>query len=68
VPNYKPSSFYFRKALRSAKTVEEARDVGFTVVLELEQLKEWVREQGFIPPKMHIMREEAEEKGWGCDG
>jgi len=38
--------------------------VGMTVVKELEELKEFVREQGFIPPKAYVLRAEANEKGW----
>jgi hypothetical protein len=64
--SYKPSAFYYRKAIREANTLKEAQDAGCLVVLELEQLKEWVRERGLIPPKMHITREEAEDKGWDC--
>ena len=62
--SYKPSAYYYRKAIREAKSLEEAREAGCLVVRELEQLKEWVREQGLIPPKRFITREEADEKGW----
>lgn len=62
--DYRPSAFYFRKALRTAKTKAEAVEVGLTVVAELENLKAWVREQGFIPPKRHLLRREVDEKGW----
>ena len=63
--SYKPSSFYFRKSLRQAATKEEAIEIGMTVILELETLKEWVRAQGLRPPKTHIHPSEAEAKGWG---
>lgn len=105
--NFKPSCFYFRRALREtddvqclikivrslmAETayvtfwarncglrlppanlapigeetceVERIRALGFALCIDLEVLKEAVRAQGAIPPKRHIMRSEAEEKGW----
>ena len=61
---YKPSSFYFRQALRTATSKAEAVEVGLTVVAELESLKAWVREQGYIPPKTYLLSVEADEKGW----
>ena len=64
MPAYKPSAFYFRRALRTTANLEQVRGIGLAVVDELEQLKAWVREQGLIPPKWHVLREEAEEKGW----
>lgn len=63
-PTYKPSAFYFRKALRESKTRAEAVEIGLTAVLELEQLKAWVREQGLIPPKSYILPAEIRDKGW----
>lgn len=63
-PSYKPSAWYFREALRNARTKEEAVDVGLQVVLEVETLKEFIRDHGLIPPKSYIMEAEAEEKGW----
>ena len=62
--NYQPSAYFFRKELREAKTKEAAIEVGLTVVLELEMIKEWVRSKGMIPPKMHIHPSEAAAKGW----
>lgn len=62
--SYKPSAYYLRKALRESKTREEAVDIGMTAVLELEQLKAYMREHGLIPPKVHILDIEAEDKGW----
>lgn len=61
---YLPSALYFRRALRGAKTKADAVEVGLTAVAELENLKAWVREQGFIPPKCHLLKSETEEKGW----
>lgn len=63
-PSYKPSAWYFREALRNAQTRDEALEVGLQVVLEVEALKEWIRDRGMIPPKSFIMESEAREKGW----
>lgn len=63
--NYKPSVYYFRRALRGAATKKEAIDVGLTVVAELENLKAWVRSEcGVIPPKRFVLACEAKAKGW----
>lgn len=64
VISYKPSAWYLRKAIRSAKTIEEAQTTGLLAVRELEKLKEWVRNRGVIPPKWEVTEEEAREKGW----
>ena len=63
-PSYKPSVYYFRKALRESETRERAVTVGLIVCHELEQLKGWIRERGMIPPKWIVDPLEAEEKGW----
>lgn len=60
--SYRPSAYYFREALRDSHTVEDAVEVGMQVVREPEELKAWVREQGLIPPRRHIMNAEAEAK------
>ena len=65
--SYRPSVFYYRKALREAETRDRAVVVGLVVCHELEQLKAWVREQGMIPPKWIVDPHEAEEKGWTAD-
>lgn len=64
---YKPSVFYFRRALRGTDSPERLREIGLTACAELEQLKAWVRERGLIPPKLYVMTSEAEEKGWECE-
>lgn len=43
----------------------EAVEIGLHLCCELEQLKQWVRDRGMIPPKWHIMQSEISEKGWG---
>jgi hypothetical protein len=65
--SYKPSVYYFRKALRESSSHERAIVVGLIVCHELEELKQWVRDHGMIPPKKFIMPEEAEEKDWEVD-
>jgi hypothetical protein len=63
-PSYRPSVFYFRKALRESQSHERSIVVGLVICHELEQLKAWVREQGLIPPKWVVDPQEAQEKGW----
>lgn len=63
--SYKPSAFYFRKALRENGDPEELREIGFHLVTELEQLKQWVRDRGLVPPKWNVMQTEIDEKNWG---
>lgn len=60
--SYRPSAYYFRKALRESATVADARVIGLQAVRELEALKEWVRGQGMIPPRRFILNTEAEDK------
>jgi hypothetical protein len=62
--SYKPSAFYFRRELAEAKTLAEARCIGRRAILELEELKAWVRKQGLIPPKFYAPESEISEKGW----
>lgn len=56
--NYRPGGIYFRKAFREAPT-REARDELF-----LALLREWVREQGIIPPKFEMTQAEVVDKPW----
>ena len=63
-PSYKPSVFYFRRALRCSDSHQSAIEVGLVVCSELEMLKQWVRDQGMIPPKFVVHPSEAQEKGW----
>lgn len=62
--SYKPSAWYYRKALRESKDPRQIRVVGLHVVSEYERLREWVREQGMIPPKWRVSRAESFDKGW----
>ena len=65
---YRPGSYYYRRALRRAKTAAEAREIGLSLVAEHERLRSWVRELGYIPPKWTVPREEAQTKGWRITG
>lgn len=61
---YKPSAYYYRQAIRGARSVEQSRAIGLHVVAEYERLREWVRAQGLIPPKWEVDPKEAKDKGW----
>lgn len=65
--SYQPSAYFFRKALRGARSKAEAVDVGLQVVRELEALKAFVRENGLIPPKRHVLKAEAQAKQWAVE-
>lgn len=65
VTEYKPSAYYYRHRLRVERDPERLRAVGLSVVGELERLKQWVRDQGMVPPKWEVDPKEALEKGWG---
>jgi hypothetical protein len=62
--SYKPSAYYFRKALRGTDDSEELRTVGLVLVSELERMKAWIREAGMTPPRWVGTPEESEDKGW----
>lgn len=66
--SYRPSGFYYRRALRRTRNADELRAIGLAVVAEHERLKEWVRELGYIPPKWTVHPEEAADKGWELTG
>lgn len=67
--NYRPSGFYYRRAVRRAQSKEEAQAIALSVITEHERLKAWVREElGVIPPKWTVHLDEAEEKGWDLTG
>ncbi len=61
---FKPSAWYFRRALRNAISREDAIEIGLQAVLEIETLKEFIRQHGLLPPKVYILSSEAEEKGF----
>jgi len=47
---FRPSAFYFRQDLRTARTKTAARDLAFENVTELELLYQWTEEQGWATP------------------
>lgn len=65
VIGYKPSAWYYRKALRGTDDPERLRNIGLSLVAEMERLREWVRAGGEIPPKWTAPEDEIREKGWG---
>lgn len=65
--SYKPGAWYYRKAIRESSQLDQAKAAGLVVVLELEYLKSWIREQGLIPPKRFVSPAEASAKGWSGD-
>lgn len=46
----RPIAFYYRQTARSG-TDREAREALLKLAAEYEQLREWVRGQGMIPPR-----------------
>lgn len=60
--SYRPSAFYFRTALRETQSLEEAKDIGFQLIRELEFQKEFARANGLIPPRKYVLEEEIDAK------
>lgn len=60
--SYKPTSGYFRRAIRDAETKHEAQTVGYAVVDEYERLRQWVRQNGLHPPTWRVMKDELRDK------
>jgi hypothetical protein len=63
MPSYRPSSFYYRDAIRRAQSLEECQTLALQAVKEIEHLKEWARELGLVPPRRFILSTEVEDKG-----
>jgi hypothetical protein len=61
---YAPQVFYFRRALRTARTLVDAMELGLAVVEELDSLKSWVWDRGLIPPMFRTLPEHLIERGW----
>ena len=55
---YKPCGFYFRKALREARTKAEAVRLGLHAVRELENMKKQLREAGIEPVRRFVLSTE----------
>lgn len=68
LPSYRPSVFYFRKALRGTDDVAELRELGLMLCTAYELEREWIRSQGLQPPKQIMLEEEVREKGWDVEG
>lgn len=62
IASFKPSAYYFRAALRDARSLCEAIAVGLHAVRELENLADQLYEAGISPSHRFIMSSEAEEK------
>lgn len=62
--SYRPSAYYFRQALREETNIVRVRELGLTLVNELEQLKQWTRDQGLTPPRWNGTPAEFRAKGW----
>lgn len=62
---YRPSAFYFRTAIRSAKSQAELAELALHLVAEHETLREWVREHGMVPPKWFITPSERAARAPG---
>lgn len=50
VSHYKPSAFYFRRALRCAKDLATAKAVTLAIVDEIDHLAEWIVELNLFAP------------------
>jgi hypothetical protein len=67
--SYRPSGYYFRRALRRTNDADELRALALAIVTEHERLKAWVRDElGYIPPKWTVHPDEAADKGWELTG
>lgn len=65
--SYQPSAFFFRQAIRRAKTKAELTNLALLLCLELENHKAFIREEGLIPPKKFILPSEAYGKNWTAE-
>lgn len=62
---YRPSAFYWRRAIRAAsKDPASLSQMALALVAELEVHKAYIRELGYIPPKCTVHPDEMQEKGW----
>lgn len=65
VLSYLTSAFFFRRALREAKSQLEAVEIGLHICQEHEMLREWCRAQGLIPPRWFVTPIERAERAAG---
>jgi hypothetical protein len=53
--SFKPSVFYFRKALRESATRDVALTVANVITKEFERLRDWAAEKEILPPSnVHV--------------
>lgn len=62
LPIHKPSTFYFRQALRETEEITDAVGIGMQAVRELEHTQEWIRDLGLVPPTRFILGTELADK------
>lgn len=60
--SYKPSAYYWRRAIRTTDDVAQLRVIARALVDELELHKAFIRELGLIPPKNKIHPDELSAK------
>jgi hypothetical protein len=59
----RPSSFYMRKEVQDAGSLEQCKKTALYVIFEYEELRAWIRQKGLIPPKERMLDSEAKAKG-----
>jgi len=62
LPSYKPSAYYFRRAIRGARDLNTVKQISLHLVRELEEHKQFIRDLGMIPPRRFVLTAEAEAK------
>jgi hypothetical protein len=55
--NYRPSGYFWRKAIREAQTQEQLREIALVLLDELEDHRAAFRELGMWPPRKHDAEE-----------
>lgn len=60
--SFKPTEFYFRRAIRDAKTKREAQIVGYALVDEYERLRSWLLDNGVPPPEWRVLKAELRDR------
>lgn len=64
--SYRPSSGYYRRALRAAADDRDAAtllDLALALVRETEYLRTWARANGLTPPHFEVLEQEARARG-----
>ncbi len=60
---YLPSSGYYRRAIRTARTHAALESIAYSLVRETEFLRTWARANGLRPPHFEVTNAEAADKG-----